>query len=106
MEIEDIIYHQDNAPSHRATDTLETIDFLGMERLEHAPYSLDLSLFPRLKSELREQRFEDLDELRLSVRSVIGGYEKGWFRDTFNEWVARHRKCAFLLEIGFFIIEY
>jgi len=25
---------------------------------------------------------------------MIGGYEKGWFRDTFNKWVARHRKCV------------
>jgi len=62
MEIEEIIYHHDNAPSHRTADTLETIDFLGMERPEHAPYSpdlapMDFALFPRLKSELRGKRF-------------------------------------------------
>ena len=67
-EIEEIIYHHDNAPSHRAADTLETIDFLSMERLEHTPYSPDLApmnfaLFPRLKSKLRGKRFEDLDHL-------------------------------------------
>jgi len=64
MEIEEIIYHHDNTPSHRAADTLETIDFLGMERLEHAPYSPDLALmdfvlFLRLKRELCGKRFED-----------------------------------------------
>ena len=48
---------------------------------------MDFALFPRLKSELRGQRFEDSDELLLSVRAVIGGYEKGWFRNTFNKWV-------------------
>jgi len=87
------------APSHRAAYTLETIDFLGMERLEHAPYSPDLSpmdfaLFPRLKSELRGKHFEDLGHLRLSVCTVLGGYEEAWFRDTFNKWVTRHRKCV------------
>ena len=55
MEIEEIIYHHDNAPSHRAADTLETIDFLGMERLEHAHYSpdlapIDFALFPRFRT--------------------------------------------------------
>ena len=99
MEIEEIIYHHDNAPSHRAADTLETIDFLGMERLEHAPYSpdlapMDFALFPRLKSELRGKRFDDLDHLRMSVRTVLGGYEEAWFRDSFNKWVTRHRKCV------------
>jgi len=75
-----MIYHHDNAPFNRAADTLETIDFHGMKRLEHAPYSpdiapMDFALFPRLKSELRGKRFEDLDHLRMSVRTVLGGYE-------------------------------
>jgi len=57
---------------------------------------MDISLFLRLKSELRDKRFEDLDHLRMSVRAVLGGYEEAWFRDTFNKWVTctRHRKCV------------
>ena len=44
--------------SHRATDTLLTINFLGYERINHAPYSpdlapMDFAVFPRLKDELR-----------------------------------------------------
>ena len=59
MEIEEIIYHHDNAPSHRAADTLKTIDFRGIKRLEHAHYSPDLApmyfaLFLRLKSDHRD----------------------------------------------------
>ena len=51
MKIKEIIYHHDNAPSHRAADTLGRIDFLGME---HAPYSpdlapMDFALFPRFR---------------------------------------------------------
>ena len=76
MEPEDFIYHQDNAPAHRAVDTQMTIDFLGFERLQHTSYSPDLALcdfsfFPRLKSDLRGKRFDDLEELCLSTRSII-----------------------------------
>jgi histone-lysine N-methyltransferase SETMAR len=76
METEELIYHQDNAPAHRAIETLDTIDFLGMERIPHAPYSpdlapMDFALFPRLKAELRGKRFADLDDLRMEVLSGI-----------------------------------
>ena len=84
IAIEELVFHQDNAPSHRATYTLLTIDFLGYERINHAPYSPDLApmdsvVFPRLKDELRGRRFETLDELRLAVRSEVGQIEPDWY---------------------------
>lgn len=99
MEIEGIIYHHDNAPAHRAIDTQDTIDFLGMERIPHAPYSpdlapMDFALFPRLKSDLRGKRFADLNDLRMEIRRVLGLYEKDWFMEVFRKWVHRHRKCV------------
>ena len=53
-EVENLLFHQDNAPPHRCKETLMTIDFLGYERIDHAPYSPDLApfdfaIFPRLK---------------------------------------------------------
>jgi len=98
LEIETIIYHHDNAPAHRAVDTVDTIDFLGMERLPHAPYSpdlapMDFALFPRLKSEMRGKRYDDLDDLRMEVRRLMSSYKKEWFRDVFSKWAQRHRKC-------------
>lgn len=98
IDIEQLIYHQDNAPAHRAVDTLDTIDFLGMERIPHAPYSpdlapMDFALFPRLKAELRGKRFADLDDLRMEVRRVVSTYKTSWFRDVFSKWVHRHEKC-------------
>ena len=91
LEIETIIYHHDNAPAHRAVDTVDTIDFLGMERLPHAPYSpdlapMDFALFPRLKSEMRGKRYDDLDDLRMEVRRLMSSYKKEWFRDVFSKW--------------------
>lgn len=92
------VYHQDNAPSHTARDTLLTIDLIGFERLQHSPYSpdlapMDFAVFPRLKSELRGRRFENLDELRLATRSVVSHFEKDWYREVFDKWVDRHKRC-------------
>lgn len=97
-EVENFIFHQDNAPAHRAEDTLLTIDFLGFERLRHAPYSpdcapMDYAVFPQLKSELRGRRFADLQQIRMAVRKVIAGYDKTWYSDIYYKWVERHRKC-------------
>jgi len=77
--IEELLFHQDNAPSHRATDTLMTIDFVGYERINHAPYNpdlapMDFAVFPRLRGELHGRRFKTLDELRLAVRSEVGQF--------------------------------
>ncbi|UYV75022.1 hypothetical protein LAZ67_12002126 [Cordylochernes scorpioides] len=49
-----IVYHQDNAPSHRSLQALAAIYDSGFELLPHAPYSPDLApsdfhLFPHLK---------------------------------------------------------
>ena len=33
VELDNLIYHHDNAPAHRAEDSYLTIDFLGLERL-------------------------------------------------------------------------
>jgi len=92
VAIEELLLHQDNAHSHRATDTLMTIDFLGYERIYHAPYSpdlapMDFAVFPRLKSELRGRRFETLEELRLAVRSEVGRFESEWYLTVYQKWV-------------------
>ncbi|UYV77410.1 hypothetical protein LAZ67_15000915 [Cordylochernes scorpioides] len=50
-----IIYHQDNAPSHRSLQAMAAIYDSGFELLPHAPYSPELALsdfhlFPHLKN--------------------------------------------------------
>ena len=101
LEIETIIYHHDNAPAHQAVDTVDTIDFLGMERLPHAPYSpdlapMDFALFPRLKSEMRGKRYDDLDDFRMEVRRLMSSYKKEWFRDVFsNAMVTNHLRAPY-----------
>jgi histone-lysine N-methyltransferase SETMAR len=97
-DIENLIFHQDNAPAHRADETLLTIDFLGYERLRHPPYSpdlapLDFCVFPRLKADLRGRRFDTEDKIKYAVRSAIRSYTPEWYVDIYRKWVQWHRKC-------------
>ncbi|CAG4977612.1 unnamed protein product [Parnassius apollo] len=53
-----VLFHQDNAPAHKAAVAMAAIQETGFELLEHPPYSPDLApsdfyLFPRLKERLR-----------------------------------------------------
>lgn len=97
-EIENLIFHQDNAPPHRSEETVMTIDFLGYERLQHPPYSpdlapMDFAVFPRLKAELRGRRFDSEDELKYAVRTSVRSFEKEWYATVYQNWVKRHEKC-------------
>ena len=78
------LFHQDNAPAHRCTDTIMTINFLGYERITHAPYSpdiapFDVAIFPRMKGDLRGKRYETLQEFRMAVRTAVATYDKTWY---------------------------
>lgn len=96
--IENVILHQDNAPSHTAARTQLEIDVLGLQRAAHPPYSpdlapLDFSYFPQLKSHLRGNRFQDREELMYAIQEFNRSLDSGWFSDMFQKWVKRHRKC-------------
>jgi histone-lysine N-methyltransferase SETMAR len=96
--MENIIFHQDNAPCHRSQETQLELDVIGFQRLPHAPYSpdlapLDFAVFPYLKSQLRGQRFENFSELRQETLRVLSTLKQDYFENVYNKWVARHRKC-------------
>ena len=55
--------------------------------------NLPLSICLGLKSDLRGQRYEDVQELKMAVRSAIFKNEKDWFGDVYKQMVERHRKC-------------
>ncbi|UYV61879.1 hypothetical protein LAZ67_1006929 [Cordylochernes scorpioides] len=63
-----IVYHQDNAPSHRSLQAMAAIYDSGFELLPHAPYSPDLApsdfnLFPHLKKSLSGIHFGSDEEV-------------------------------------------
>lgn len=59
---------------------------IGLELLEHPPYSPDLTpsdfysiLFPRLKKHLRGKKFEDNSEVMAAVEGFLEGQDKDVF---------------------------
>ena len=69
-----MLFHHDNAPSHRASTTQETVDRRSIEVLGHPPYIPDLApcdffLFPTLKKILRGPQFDNVADLQRAVQS-------------------------------------
>ncbi|UYV73413.1 hypothetical protein LAZ67_10003098 [Cordylochernes scorpioides] len=81
-----IVYHQDNAPSHRSLQAMATIYDSGFELLPHAPYSPDLApsdfnLFPHLKKSLSGIHFRSDEEVIDAVTSFFESLETSFFLD-------------------------
>ena len=94
-----IIFHHDNAPSHRAAYTQKAIQQLGFELLNHPPYSPDLApcdffLFPVIKSYLRGTHLDNMDQLSSAVQVAISNIQADTFRRCLvDSWIERCRKC-------------
>lgn len=79
-----VLFHQDNAPAHKAAVAMAVIQEMGFELVEHPPYSPDLApsdfyLFPRLKKHLRGKKFEDNSEVMAAVEAFLESQEKYFF---------------------------
>lgn len=58
QQLENVIFHQDNAPAHTAAMTQLKIRLLGFDLIEHAPYSpdfvlTDFAVFPHFMAKLK-----------------------------------------------------
>ena len=95
---EDIILHQDNAPPHTASTTQLRLmssaskDWLIRRRPDLAP--MDFRVFPEVKSQLRGIHFNSANELMLKTQRIVSSFDSQWYRDTYDKWVTRHRKCT------------
>jgi len=92
LDLCDVVFHQDNAPAHRAASTMLDISLLGFEVLKHPPYSPDLAPM-EMKACLRGRKFDSVQEFRRSTRDAIRSFSPDWYTATFNMWVYRHQKC-------------
>ena len=89
-----MLFHHDNAPSHLASTTQETIDRRSIEVLGHPPYSPDLAtcdffLFPTLKKILRGRQFDDVADLQRAMQSAIASLGPSAYKNCFYSWVKR-----------------
>ena len=81
-----IILLHDNARSHVALATQNTIIELGWEVMAHPAYSPDLTpsdyyLFRSLEHSLREKSFEDFEELKNHLNSFFATKPPSFYRD-------------------------
>lgn len=97
-DIENVIYHHDNAPPHKSAYTELEMALIGFQRIQHPPYSpdlapLDFAYFPLLKSHLRGRKFNNEQEIRNAVKTFNLSLDKQWFSSVFDKWVKRHERC-------------
>lgn len=97
-----VLFHQDNAPPHKARVAMAAIKEAGFELMEHPPYSPDLApsdfyLFPRLKEHLRGKKFFNDSEVITAVEAYLATQEKDFFLNGIRGLEKRWNKCVDLL---------
>ena len=81
LDFNRVIYHQNNAPSHTAADTILDIELLGL--LKHPAFSpdvapMDFMVFPELKRQLRGIKFESAEELVKNTQCIVSSFSEDW----------------------------
>lgn len=99
QNLENVLFHHDNAPCHTAAATQLEIGLLGFEQIPHAPYSpdlapMDFAVFPQVKAKLRGIRFNDFSELKCATLNAVKTLDSQWCRTVYDKWVHRHMKCV------------
>ena len=97
-----VLLQHDNARPHVAKATIETINKLGFEVLEHPAYSPDLApsnyhLFVPLKDALRGRKFSSDESVQKAVHQWLCDQPKTFFSDGIYKLVDRWNKC---IEMG------
>jgi len=86
-----VLFLQDNAPAHRELATQKKLTYLGLECLDHPPYSPDLApsenyLFSGLKKRLKGRPFSS-DAVIAAAETWLDGQTS----DFLFEWLAKVR---------------
>ncbi|XP_073399608.1 histone-lysine N-methyltransferase SETMAR-like [Dendrobates tinctorius] len=97
-----VLFHQDNAPAHKAAVAMATIQEAGFELVENPLYSPDLApsdffLFPRLKEHLRGKKFDDNSDVITAVGEFFEGQDQEFFSKGILSLEKRWTKCIDLL---------
>ena len=95
--LRDLIFHDDNAKSHRAWITNVFLLENHVEQYENSAYSPDLSscnfLFPKVKKQLRGIRLNDDNEMLTALKQTTDNLMKEDFKNCFEDWFIRMHKC-------------
>jgi histone-lysine N-methyltransferase SETMAR len=91
------ILHHDNAPVHDALRIRKFLAKKSITKMDHPPYSPDLApcyfwLFPKLKNDLKGQRFVEIPDIQCNMK-LPRGIPENDFQDCFRQWHHRLTKC-------------
>ncbi len=94
----DFVLLQDNTTPHTCDDTMEYFQSVNMQIWEHPAYSPDLSpcdfwAFPVLKSKIRGHRFQNLEDLKVTVKRELLQLPLADFQNCFDNLLVRYRRC-------------
>jgi transposase len=83
--------HHDNAQAHTAYSIRVFLASYGIPVVQQPPYSPDMApchfwLFPQLKTVLKGNRFEDIDEIKKNSTSTLNTTPKDSFKICFQQW--------------------
>ena len=91
-------FHQDNAPVHKSILVTDYLTQMGIKTVPHPPYSPDLApcdfwLFPKLKENLRGNRFSTIEDMKEAVTRVLNTLTQEDFQGGFQKLLERYNKC-------------
>ncbi len=92
------LLHDDNASPHTCDATVRYQTLTNWKKVEHPPYSLDLSpcdffLFPTVKRALRGREFPNVFALMSEVENLIGQIPSWKWKRCFSDWKWRALRC-------------
>ena len=96
-----VLLNHDSARPLTAAVTVEAVQQLGLELLQHSPYSLylvpsDYHIFGPLKEALRGRRFTSDEEVKEAVRTWLREQPKSFLSAVIQKLVERYNKCIVL----------
>ena len=91
-------FHQDNAPVHKSILVTDYLTQMGIKTVPHPPYSPDLApcdfwLFPKLKENLRGNRYSTIEDIKEAVTRVLNTLTQEDFQGAFQKLLERYNKC-------------
>lgn len=92
VNLENVLFHQDNGPAQTAAMTQLEIGLLGFDQILHAPYSPDLApidivVFPHVKAQLRRIRFNNFSELKSATLNTVRKLDTEWCKTVYSKLV-------------------
>ena len=93
-----ILLMHDNAPVQKSRVALAALHKVGIDILNHSPYSPDLApsdyyLFPKMKKELRGKKFTSDKEVKDAVLAFFSDKGKTFFYEGIHKLIERSEKC-------------